>query len=155
MFLCSSGTRESFILLAVSILAFGRKQRQQSDREKWNSWANVPWVLFPFFHAQPSLLHSPPPPPAPPDSHTISAIIMSIAHCRSLSWKMLFKAPAELDGCPQGLHVLQRTFYVVGSNGTFCRISCVGRGSYCLFYLGDMWRNIRAWIRRFCYITYD
>jgi len=63
LFLCSSGTRESFILLTVSIQAFGRKQRQQNDREKWISWTNVTWVLFPFFHFQPSLLHPWPPPP--------------------------------------------------------------------------------------------
>lgn len=59
MFLCSSGTRASFVLLAVSILAFGRKQRQLSGREKWISWTNLTWVLFSFFHSQL------PPPPLP------------------------------------------------------------------------------------------
>lgn len=104
MFLSSSGTRESFILLAASIQAFGRKQRQQNDREKWISWTNVTWVLFPFFHFQHSRLrlrlH---PLPPPPNTHTHTHFLLLLwvyLHCRRLSRKMLFKVPAELDGCP-------------------------------------------------------
>jgi len=137
MFLSSSGTRESFILLQYrSKPSAGDKGNRTTGRSEFHERT----LLEFYFRFSTSNLPASTPVPLP-QTHTFSAIIMSIPPLQETRSENVIQSASRTRRMSIGFAKYSTYISPVGNNGTLCWISCARHGPYCVFCLEAAWKD--------------